>query len=164
MPYLTRLTYPRKPSGLVCPVHRRVALHRASASTCPVRMSVSLRVSWRNREVRTRESCSQSGSWIQIKLILIFVWCRVDDLVEIVVVLLVIRIQHLVYPLTLYSKYDVIKKEGFHIHISLCTLNNSLYNTITSPKTGNNVSEFTSTQTGLRRLILPSPKHKESPS
>ena len=93
---------------------------------------------------------------------LIFVWCRVDDLVEIVVVLLVIRIQHLVYPLTLYSKYDVIKKEGFHIHISLCTLNNSLYNTITSPKTGNNVSEFTRTQTGLHCLILPSPKHKES--
>ena len=73
----------------------------------------------------------------------LFCHCRVD-LVEIVVILLVIRIQHLVLPshTFIYSKYDVIRKEGFHIHISLCTLNNSLYNTITSPKTGNNVNEF----------------------
>ena len=64
MPYFTSQTYPRKPSRLVCPVRPCVALHRASASTYPVRKSVSLRVSWWTSEVRTREACSRSGSWI----------------------------------------------------------------------------------------------------
>ena len=82
------------------------------------------------------------------KLILNFVWCRV----EIIVILRLIRIQRLVYPLTLSFIPNMMLLKRFpHIHI---TLNNSLGNTIIPSQRLVTTSASLRTQTGLCHLIL----------
>ena len=76
----------------------------------------------------------------------------VEVLVEIVAILLVIRIQHLVYPLTLSFIPNMMLLKRFpHTHI---TLNNSLGNTIFPSQRLVTTSASLRTQTGLHCLIL----------